>query len=55
MNHVVAVRVVQRIRHLSRDLDCLLNAELSLAVEHVAQRLAVDERHHVVEETVCLT
>jgi hypothetical protein len=52
MDHVVAMRVVERVRDLSRDPDRLIDAELFLAIEFVAQRLALDVRHDVIEEGV---
>ncbi len=35
--------------------DRLVDAELRLAIELVAQRLAVDERHHVIKERIGLS
>ena len=40
MDHVVPVRVVQRVRHLGRDLHRFVDAELRLAVQLLAQRLS---------------
>jgi hypothetical protein len=54
VDDVVAVGVVQRVGRLPRDADRLVHAELALAVELVPERLALDERHHVVEEPVGL-
>jgi hypothetical protein len=45
MDHVVAMRIVERIRNLSRKPDRLGDRQLSLAIELVAQRLALDEGH----------
>ena len=50
----VPVGVVERARHLPRDRERLLEAELVLAVELVAERLAAHERQHVVEEAAGL-
>ena len=50
MDDTLLVRVVEGRRHRLRNLDGLLHAELRFAVELVPQRLAVDERHHVIEE-----
>ena len=50
----LAVRVVERARHLLRDRERLVDAELVLAVELVAQRLAAHEGQHVVQQTVRL-
>ena len=52
VDHAVLVRVLERVGHGDRDLDRFVDAELGLAVELGAERLAVDERHHVVEEAV---
>ena len=52
VDHAVAVGVVQGVGHGDGDLDRLVDAELRFAVELGAERLAVDERHHVVEEAV---
>ena len=52
VDHPVAVGVVERVGHGHGDLDRLVDAELGLAVELGAKRLAVDERHDIVEEAV---
>ncbi len=52
VNHVAAVRVLQRRRHLRSDLDGLVHGQLLLDRNLVAQRLALDVRHHVVEEAL---
>jgi hypothetical protein len=52
VHYALAVRVVERARHLLRDGQRLLNAELRLTVQLVAQRLAAHERHHVIEKSV---
>jgi hypothetical protein len=54
VNHVAAVRVLQRRRHLRSDLDRLVHGQLPLDRKFVAQRLALDVGHHVEEETTCL-
>ncbi len=54
MDDVVAVGVVQRARHAFGDLDGLLDRELFLTVELVAQRFALHERHHVEDQPVGL-
>ena len=48
------VGVGQRLGGLARDPHGVVDGELLLAVEPVAQRLALDERHHVVEEAARL-
>jgi hypothetical protein len=52
MDHTVAVRVIERVGDLGRDAHRLLDAELRLAIELGAQRLALDVGHHVIEEAV---
>jgi hypothetical protein len=42
----------RRTRDLAHHLDGFLHAELRLAVQLGAQRLAFDVRHHVIEESV---
>ena len=48
----MCVRVVQCIGHFGGDLHRVLDTELRFAIQFVAQRFAVDERHHVVQESV---
>jgi hypothetical protein len=52
VDHAVAVRVIQRIGHLGRDLDRFLDAELLLAVELGAEGFPFDVRHDVVQEAL---
>jgi hypothetical protein len=52
VNDPALVREVERAGHAAGDLDRILDAELLLAIQAVAQRLALDERHHVIEEGV---
>ena len=52
VNHPVPVGVVERVGHLAGDPDGVPDRELPLPLEPVPQRLALDERHHVVEEAV---
>ena len=54
VDHAVPVRVVERVGDLARDPHRVVDRELLLAVEPVAERLALDERHDVVEEAVGL-
>ena len=49
VDDAVRVREVERLEGLARDLDRLLDGELALAVEQLAQRLAAQERHRVVQ------
>ena len=49
-----AVRIVERRRHLDRDLDRLADGQLPLVVHPVAQRLAGHERHDVEQVAVRL-
>ncbi len=50
MDDVVPVRVVERSADFGRDAHRVRDGELLLALEAVAQRLAVDERHDVEEK-----
>jgi hypothetical protein len=47
------VRVLQRVRHLARQLHRVVHRELPLSLEPSAERLALHERHHVVQLPVC--
>ena len=46
----VRVGVFQRVRHADGDSQRFVDGQLLLALEHGAQRLAVDERHDVVQQ-----
>ena len=48
----MTVRVIERARDLAGNPQCLVYGELSLAIESRAQRLTLDERHHVIELAV---
>ena len=50
----LAVGVVQRRGHLAGDAERVLERELRLAVQPLAQRLALDVRHDVVEQAAGL-
>jgi hypothetical protein len=52
VDHAVAVRVVDRTRHLARDAHRIDDRELALTVEARPQRLAGNERHCIVEQSV---
>jgi hypothetical protein len=54
VHHAAAVRVVQRARDLTRDANGVLDRQLLLAVQPVAQRLAFHVRHDVVNEAIDL-
>ena len=54
MNDAMAVRVVERAGDRDGEVHCFVHRELLLAVEPRAERLAVDERHHVEEQPVGL-
>src|SRR5512146_511620 len=47
---IMAVRIVERVGYLARDLESVFNRELSLAIEALTERFALDVRDHVVEE-----
>ena len=50
VHNVAAVRVAQGVGHFPRDLEGILERQLPLAVEPLAQRLALDVGHDVVEK-----
>ncbi len=50
MNHAALVRVVERVRHLARDLQSVLERQLLVALQPVAQRLALHVGHDVVQD-----
>jgi hypothetical protein len=54
MNDPMAMGVIERSRHLGRDAHRFGNRKLFLAVQPVAQRLALDERHRVPQQPVNL-
>src|SRR5438876_780321 len=49
VHYVAAVGVAQGVRHFLDDLYGLLERELPLPLQSLAQRLALDVRHHVVQ------
>src|SRR5215217_1441393 len=51
VNHSMPVRVVERFGHADRDANGLADGQLLLAVESRAQRLALDERHDVEQQS----
>ncbi len=50
MHHIMGVGVAQRIGHFARDGDGLLQGELALAIQPVAQGLPLHVRHGVKEQ-----
>ena len=50
VHHVVTMGVAQRARHLARDPQGLLDRQLTLPLEPVAQRFTFDVRHDVIKE-----
>ena len=54
MHHAALVGVGERVDHLAQDPDRLVHRECAFAREPLAQRLALHERHDVVEEAVGL-
>ena len=54
VDHVVAMRVVERGRHLGRDSDGVRHRELLLAGEPVAHCLALDVGHDIEQKAVGL-
>ncbi len=51
MHHATTVRVLQRICDLARDLQGVVDGQLLVAIESVAQRLALDVWHDVEQGT----
>ena len=49
MHDAVTVGVVECRKHFARDADRVVNGKLCFALEALTQRLASDERHHVIE------
>ena len=54
VHHALAVCVVERVGHLAGQLYGRDDGQHALALQPVAQRLALDEGHDVVEEAVRL-
>ena len=54
VHHVVTVGKGERVGDFARDLQCLVERQLLLPVEPVAQRFALDEGHDEVDEAVGL-
>ena len=52
VHHAVPVRVVQRIGHFPGNADRLFHAQLRLAIQLVAERLALDVGHDVKQKPV---
>jgi hypothetical protein len=50
MNHPAAVRIAQRLGHFAGELEGLFQGKLPLALQPVAEGLALDEGHDVEEE-----
>jgi hypothetical protein len=55
MDHAALMCVAQSAGHFPRDPNGVANGEQLLAVEALPERLAFDERHDVIEETIDLT
>ena len=52
MNDTLPVRDRERVGHFLEDLDRIDNRQCAIPVEPIAQRLARDERHHVIQQSV---
>ena len=50
MDDAEGVRIRQRIRNLTGDRDRVVDRELALALQPTAQRLALDEGHHIIQQ-----
>ena len=55
VNDTASVGMAEGVRDLERDLDRILDGKLPFADQPVAQGLALDERHHIVEQAVGFT
>jgi hypothetical protein len=55
MDNPLTVRIAQRIGHLARNLERLVQRKLFLPVQPVPERLALHIRHEVVEKPVGFT
>jgi hypothetical protein len=52
MDHTVAVRVIERARYRRGEANGVLNWELLLTVNPVSKTFAIDERHHIEQQSV---
>ena len=52
VHHAVRMSVAQRTRDLVEDLERVVDRQPDLAVESVSQGLAIDARHHVVQQAI---
>ena len=55
VDHAAVVRVLQRIRDLTGDANGIVYRKLAFALEAPPQRLAVNERHDVIQKSVRAT
>jgi hypothetical protein len=46
--------VIERARDVAGEPDCFIDWKLPLSMQSIAQRFAVDERHYIIELTICL-
>ena len=52
VNDAVRVCVVERVGNSDSDSNCLIDGKLFFTIEPRAKRLAVHERHYIVEQTI---
>ena len=50
VDDALLVRVAKRVVHFERDRDRVFDGQHSLAIQAIAERFALHERHHIVEE-----
>ena len=50
VDDALLVRIAKRVVHLEGDRDRVFDGQHSLAIQAIAQRLALHERHHIVEQ-----
>ena len=54
VDDIAFVRRVERVGHFARELHGIVNRQLLLAIQEIAQRLALHVGHHIIKETVLL-
>ncbi len=53
MNDLIAVRVVERPGDGPGNAACLLHRNAPFTIEEIAERLADDKRHYIIEKAIC--
>jgi len=55
MDHSLSVRVIESACDFAGETNCFVDWKLPFSIQSIAQRFAVDERHDIIELTVCLS